>query len=190
MQTIRASELTLSPSIVAYLKMLVTLGALRHQLAPDYDLPANVRVLPPAARASRRCRWLDPRRALDRLYAAPAGCSARWSSSSSSRRRQPVITEATGSLFGFRNRIRRVKRRIDRLGAAVLVVGARRSTSSSPFPTTPGGSCPRGWTTRGCTSDCWWCSSTPDLEPLPERAWAGARGLGWQCPARPEAGEG
>ena len=29
--------------IVGYLKMLVTLGALRHQLAVDYDLPDNVR---------------------------------------------------------------------------------------------------------------------------------------------------
>ena len=33
----------MSPSIVGYLKMLVTLGTLRHQLAVDYDLPATVR---------------------------------------------------------------------------------------------------------------------------------------------------
>jgi hypothetical protein len=44
-QTIRTHELTLSPSIVAYLKMLFTLGTLRHQLAPDYDLPQTVRRL-------------------------------------------------------------------------------------------------------------------------------------------------
>ena len=43
MQTVRRFDLTLAPSVVAYLKMLVTLGALRHQLAPDYDLPSLVR---------------------------------------------------------------------------------------------------------------------------------------------------
>ena len=33
MKTIRTRQLTLSPSIVPYLKMLVTLGTLRHELA-------------------------------------------------------------------------------------------------------------------------------------------------------------
>ena len=43
LEVIRDHELRLSSSIVAYLKMLVTLGALRHQLAVHYDLAATVR---------------------------------------------------------------------------------------------------------------------------------------------------
>jgi hypothetical protein len=35
-----------------------------------------------------------------------------------------VLTEVTGSLLGYRNRIRRVTRRIISIGGAVLVVGA------------------------------------------------------------------
>ena len=43
LEVTRDHELRLSSSIVAYLKMLVTLGALRHQLAVHYDLAATVR---------------------------------------------------------------------------------------------------------------------------------------------------
>ena len=46
----------MAASIVGYLKMLVTLGAIRHQLAIDYDLPdrsAGSCAGSPASRASR-----------------------------------------------------------------------------------------------------------------------------------------
>jgi predicted unusual protein kinase regulating ubiquinone biosynthesis (AarF/ABC1/UbiB family) len=42
LRVIRIHELELSQSLLAYLKMLVTLGTLRHQLATDYDLAATV----------------------------------------------------------------------------------------------------------------------------------------------------
>ena len=42
MRGIRDHSLTFSPGIVAYLKMLVMLGTIRHELAIDYDLRANV----------------------------------------------------------------------------------------------------------------------------------------------------
>src|SRR4249920_2950659 len=43
LDTIRVQQLTMSSSIVGYLKMLVTLGTLRHSLAVEYDLQDNVR---------------------------------------------------------------------------------------------------------------------------------------------------
>ena len=45
MTIIRQHELTLSQSLVAYLKMLVTLGTLRHELAVEYDLPVTAETL-------------------------------------------------------------------------------------------------------------------------------------------------
>ena len=69
MRTTRAHELTLSPSLVAYLKMLVMLGTLRHQLAVEYDLPGDRESFFARLIRQQAIEWLDPRAAMDRLYA-------------------------------------------------------------------------------------------------------------------------
>jgi hypothetical protein len=123
LDTIRVQALALSPSIVAYLKMLVTLGTLRHSLAVDYDLPANVRHFVRRLARQQATALLDPRRTFDRLYAATGRLQRTLAFVEFLEAQQPVITEATSTLFGYRNRIRRVKQRLIGFGTAVLVVG-------------------------------------------------------------------
>jgi len=124
LETIRVQALSLSPSIVAYLKMLVTLGTLRHQLAVEYDLPSNVRHFVRRLARQQSLALLDPRRTFDRLYDATGRMQRALAFVEFLEAQQPVITEATSMLFGYRNRIRRVKQRLIGFGTAVLVVGA------------------------------------------------------------------
>jgi predicted unusual protein kinase regulating ubiquinone biosynthesis (AarF/ABC1/UbiB family) len=124
LETTRIQALSLSPSIVAYLKMLVTLGTLRHQLAVEYDLPANVRQFVRRLARQQSLALLDPRRTFDRLYDATGRMQRALAFVEFLEAQQPVITEATSMLFGYRNRIRRVKQRLIGFGTAVLVVGA------------------------------------------------------------------
>ena len=123
LETIRVQQLTMSPSIVGYLKMLVTLGTLRHQLAVDYDLQENVRRFVRRLARQQGIALLDPRRAFDRLYAGAGRIQRALAFLEFIEAQEPVITEATSMLFGFRNRIRRVKQRLIGFGTAVLVVG-------------------------------------------------------------------
>jgi predicted unusual protein kinase regulating ubiquinone biosynthesis (AarF/ABC1/UbiB family) len=124
LETIRVEQLTLSSSIVGYLKMLVTLGTLRHQLAVDYDLPANVRQFVRRLARQQGVAWLDPRRTLDRLYAGTGRLNRALEFVEFLEAQEPVIIEAQSSLFGFRRRIHNARRRLVSLGMAVLVAGA------------------------------------------------------------------
>jgi ubiquinone biosynthesis protein len=124
LETIRVQQLSLSSSIVGYLKMLVTLGTLRHQLAVEYDLPENVRHFVRRLARQQGLAWLDPRRTLDRLYAGAGRMQRALDFLEFVEGQEAVLTEVTGSLIGYRNRIRRVTRRIISIGGAVLVVGA------------------------------------------------------------------
>ena len=124
LETIRVQQLTMSPSIVGYLKMLVTLGTLRHSLAVDYDLQDNVRRFVRRLARQQGIALLDPRRTFDRLYAGTGRIQRALSFLEFIEAQEPVITEATSMLFGYRNRIRRVKQRLIGFGTAVLVVGA------------------------------------------------------------------
>ena len=176
LEAIRVQALSLSPSIVAYLKMLVTLGTLRHSLAVDYDLPANVRHFVRRLARQQSLALLDPRRTFDRLYAATGRMQRALAFVEFLEAQQPVITEATGTLFGYRNRIRRVKQRLIGFGTAVLVVGGllylvlvfREDTRAAPAP---GGGLhlvparPPGR------------AAGPHLQPRPEHAPDGSRGL-------------
>jgi ubiquinone biosynthesis protein len=124
LETVRVQALTLSPSIVAYLKMLVTLGTLRYQLAVEYDLPSTVRHFIRRLARQQSLALLDPRRTFDRLYAA----SGRWQRALDFvdflEAQQPVILEAEASLFGFRRKMLTARRGLIRLGVSALVVGA------------------------------------------------------------------
>ncbi len=124
LDTIRDQQLTMSPSIVGYLKMLVTLGTLRHQLAVDYSLQDNVRLFIRRLARQQGLAWLDPRRAIDRLYAGASRVSRALEFLEFVEGQEPVINEAIGSLFGFRNRIRSARRTLVSLATSVLVVGA------------------------------------------------------------------
>jgi ubiquinone biosynthesis protein len=124
LETIRVQQLSLSPNIVAYLKMLVTLGTLRHQLAVDYDLPANVRQFVRRLARQQTMSWLDPRRTFDRAYAASGRMQRAIDFVEFLETQQPVILEAEASLFGFRRRMRSARRGLVRLGLSILVVGA------------------------------------------------------------------
>ena len=73
MTTIRVHELTLSSSIVAYLKMLVTLGTLRHQLADRVRPPGQRPPVRPPPRPAAGCWPGSTRgRTVDRLFAGAA----------------------------------------------------------------------------------------------------------------------
>ena len=122
--TIRVHELTLSQSIVAYLKMLVTLGTLRHQLAIEYDLQDNVRQFVRRLARQQGIAWLDPRRSVDRLFAGAARVQRALEFMEFLEGQEAFIVEAQSSLFGFRRRVRQIRRRLVSLGLGVLFVGA------------------------------------------------------------------
>ena len=148
MRTIRSSQLTLSSSIVPYLKMLVTLGALRHELATGYDLAAQVRrffrllvrqqairLLDPAARrGTGLCRCRAGAQG-DGLRGVPRGSAAEY-------------RRCHRSFLGFRTRARDP-------GAGWSASACRRSlsapccTSSSPTRRTHRRCCPTGSHTQG-----------------------------------------
>ena len=124
LETIRVQQLTMSPAIVSYLKMMVTLGALRHQLAVDYDLPDNVRRFVRRLARQQGLSWLDPRLVVDRLYAGTGRVQRAIDFLEFVEAQEPAILEAESALFGFRNRMRSAKRTLIRLGVAILGVGA------------------------------------------------------------------
>ena len=123
LDTIRVQQLTMSPSIVGWLKMLVTLGALRHQLAVNYDLAENVRRFVRRLARQQGLALADPRQALDRLYSGAGQVKRALDFLEFLESQESTIVEATSSLLGFRNRIGNAKRTIVRLGGAVLLVG-------------------------------------------------------------------
>ena len=123
MRIIRENELTISQSLVAYLKMLVTLGALRHHLAIDYDLPATGRRFFGRLIREQAVVWLDPRLAMARLYAASGQLRRALEFVEFLEAQEPVISTGVESLFGFRRRLRSARRRLITLGMSLLVVG-------------------------------------------------------------------
>ena len=122
--TIRTHDLTLSQSIVAYLKMLVTIGTLRHQLAIEYDLQDNVRQFVRRLARQQGRAWLDPRRTVDRLFDGAARLQRSLEFIEFLEGQEAFIVEAQSSLFGFRRRVRNIRRRLVSLGVGVLLVGA------------------------------------------------------------------
>ena len=104
--------------------MMVTLGALRHQLAVHYDLPDNVRRFVRRLARQQSLSWLDPRLVVDRLYAGTARAQRALDFLEFVEAQEPAILEAESALFGFRNRMRNAKRTLIRLGVAILGVGA------------------------------------------------------------------
>ena len=124
MRGIREHQLTFSPGIVAYLKMLVMLGTIRHELAINYDLRANVRRFFTRYMRQRALAIADPRLASERFYEASIRMRRALRFMEFIESQEPFITEAQGTLLGFRRRMRAVRRRLVQLGIAVLAIGA------------------------------------------------------------------
>jgi predicted unusual protein kinase regulating ubiquinone biosynthesis (AarF/ABC1/UbiB family) len=124
LQTIRRHELTLAPGVVVYLKMLVTLGALRHQLAPDYDLPALARRFFGRLLQQQGAAWLDHRQVLGRVYEGGTRLRRALEFVELLEAQAPLITAAGDAYFGMRHRLESVRRRVLALGSATLAVGA------------------------------------------------------------------
>lgn len=124
MRALRDHELTISPSIVAYLRMLVTLGILRHYLATDYDLVASVRRFFDRMIRQEGMRWLDPRLMVGRAYAGALRVRRAMEFVEFLESQQSVIATAESTLFGLRHRLHATRRRLINLGVSAVVVGA------------------------------------------------------------------
>jgi hypothetical protein len=124
MDTVREHELTVSGNVVAYLRMLVTLGTLRHQLAARYDVVRTARRFFRRMMRQEAASWLDPRLSLERLDAARTRVQRALEFVDFVEAQEQVITAGTSSLFGVRNRLRAARQRLVRLGATTLIVGA------------------------------------------------------------------
>jgi predicted unusual protein kinase regulating ubiquinone biosynthesis (AarF/ABC1/UbiB family) len=124
MNTVREHELTMAGSVVAYLRMLVTLGTLRHQLAVHYDVVGTARRFFRRLMRQQMLAWLDPRLSLERLDAGRARVQRAAEFVEFLEAQQGVITAGTTSLFGVRGRIRAARQRLVRLGVTTLIVAA------------------------------------------------------------------
>jgi hypothetical protein len=109
--------------VVAYLKMLVTLGTLRHELASAYDLPAHVRSFFERMIRQQGAAWLDPRLALGRLYSGGFRLRRALEFVEFLEAQEPLFAAAEGMLFGTRRRLRAAGRRLMAIGIAAFVAG-------------------------------------------------------------------
>jgi ubiquinone biosynthesis protein len=121
---IREEGLVVSGSIVAYLRMLVTLGTLRHALAPDYDVAPVVRRFFRRQMRQDSMAWLDPRLSVERLDAASAQVRRALAFVEFVEDQEPLLRATTESLAGFPGRLHSLRRRLIRLGAATLIAAA------------------------------------------------------------------
>jgi predicted unusual protein kinase regulating ubiquinone biosynthesis (AarF/ABC1/UbiB family) len=122
METIRTHELALSPSLVAFLKMQVTIGTLRHQLAPTYDLPQTARRFFERMVRRQGAAWLDPRLALGRAYGGAFRARRALELVEFMEAQQPLLAAAGDAYFGTRRRLQAVGRNLMALGGGALVV--------------------------------------------------------------------
>jgi ubiquinone biosynthesis protein len=123
MRGIREHSLAFSPGIVAYLKMLVMLGTIRHELAIEYDLRANVRRFFTRYMRQRALALADPRLATERLYEASIRIRRTLRFVEFIESQEPFIVEAQSSLLDIRRRMKAIRGQLVRIGVAVLLVG-------------------------------------------------------------------
>ena len=123
MQTVRRHDLALSPSIVSYLRMLVTLGTLRHQLAANYDVQVHVRRFFERLLRQQGAALLDPRSFLSQVYDGGFRLRRALAFVEFLEAQEPLIAAAEGALFGAQRRIKAVGRRVMALAVTALLVG-------------------------------------------------------------------
>ena len=160
MAIIREHELTLAPSLVAYLKMLVTLGTLRHELASHYDLPRHVLRFFRKLVRQQGVAFLDPRLMVDRLYAGGVRLQRAMDFLEFIEAQEPVIADRHGDAVRLPAASAQRpppageprRRRAHGRSGPVLRAGRPRAT--------PIACCRRASATTSSTSGCCWCSST------------------------------
>jgi predicted unusual protein kinase regulating ubiquinone biosynthesis (AarF/ABC1/UbiB family) len=124
MDTVRSNHLTLAADIVAYLRMLVMLGTLRHQLATDYDLPSFARKFFSGLIQQQGQRFLDPRLMIGRVYGATYRAKRMLQFVEFLEEQQPLIQSLAGSYFGVQRKLQTIKQRLVAIGGLAVVVGA------------------------------------------------------------------
>ena len=122
METIRQHKMTLSPNVVSYLKMLVTLGTIRHELASNYNLPLHARRFFRRLLLRQGTSWLDPRQTLSRAYAGSLQVQRALQLVGFVEDQVPVIVEVENSLFRLQHLTGVVRRRVIWLALFSFVV--------------------------------------------------------------------
>jgi predicted unusual protein kinase regulating ubiquinone biosynthesis (AarF/ABC1/UbiB family) len=123
METVQQHHLALSGEIVAFLRMLVMLGTLRHQLATDYDLPAVARQFFRKLLRRRAEEWADPRLAMGRLYEATTRVNRALEFVEFLEGQQVLIASLAGSYFGFQRGLVSIRNRAIGIGLALMLAG-------------------------------------------------------------------
>ncbi|MBV9328250.1 MAG: AarF/ABC1/UbiB kinase family protein [Chloroflexi bacterium] len=123
METVQRSRLVLSGEIIAFLRMLVMLGTLRHQLATDYDLPAVARQFFGKLLRRRAEEFLDPRLVMGRVYETTLRVNRAVEFVEYLEEMQPLIASVAGTYFGFQRRLQTLRQRAIGLGGAMLLIG-------------------------------------------------------------------
>jgi ubiquinone biosynthesis protein len=124
METVQRSRLALAGEIVAFLRMLVMLGTLRHQLATDYDLAAVARQFFGKLLQRRAAEWVDPRLAMGRVYEVTTRVTRAVEFVEFLEQQQPLIASLAGSYFGVQRTLQTLRRRLILVGGAILLIGA------------------------------------------------------------------
>jgi predicted unusual protein kinase regulating ubiquinone biosynthesis (AarF/ABC1/UbiB family) len=124
LQTMRSQHLNAAPSLVAFMKMHVTLGTLRRQLTTDYDVPRLARRFFEQLILQQSAAWLDPRLVPGRVYGASFRVKRALEFVEFLEAQQPVLTSLIGTYYGAQRGLQALRRWAIRLGLATLVVGA------------------------------------------------------------------
>ncbi len=123
METLQRNHLVLAGEIVAYFRMLVMLGTLRHQLAADYDLPAVARQFFGKLFRQQAQEWIDPRLATGRLYEVTTRVTRVIEFVEYMEELQPLLVSVTATYFGFQRSLQTLRQRAIGIGAAIVLCG-------------------------------------------------------------------
>jgi predicted unusual protein kinase regulating ubiquinone biosynthesis (AarF/ABC1/UbiB family) len=124
LQTMRRQQLRAVPSLVAFMKMNVTLGTLRRQLAPDYNVPRLARQFFGHLIRQQGAAWLDPRLVPGRVYGATDRVRRAVEFVEFLEAQQPMLAGLIDTYHGAQRGLHALRRRAIGLGMATLVVGA------------------------------------------------------------------
>jgi predicted unusual protein kinase regulating ubiquinone biosynthesis (AarF/ABC1/UbiB family) len=122
--TMRQYDMVLSPGVVAYLRMHATLGMLRYQLAPKYDLSKHVRRFFGRLIRQQAVSVFDPRLMLNRAYSGSIQLRRGLEFIEYVEAQEPLIAALEGTLVGVGNSMTSLRRWAMRLIPASLAVGA------------------------------------------------------------------
>jgi predicted unusual protein kinase regulating ubiquinone biosynthesis (AarF/ABC1/UbiB family) len=124
METLQRNHLVLAGEVVAYFRMLLMLGTLRHQLATDYDLPAVARQFFGKLFRQQAQELVDPRLAMGRFYDASTRVNRVIAFVEYLEELQPLIASVAGTYFGFQRTVQTLRRRAIGIGLAIMIIGA------------------------------------------------------------------